>query len=201
MKKTVKIPVIIISVLLALILLIAIGCGALYLYSDAVIFDHRDVSAVSLSEFIDAPPDSYSVNYPWFGNPMMLSGGDGRTFSLTLGSGGEKNVWVYTAVNNPIDTWVDYLGARYDGRFSLDYTMEQDSKTISVHLTGTADDNGSSVPLEQSFIFNIENASPENLPTWLNEDDLTDEYKEYLNFLLNYETVPMPAWYAEKMAA
>ena len=201
MKKAIKIPLIILSVLLALFLIIAIAFGALYLYSDMVIFDHRDITDIPFYESIDVPSESYSVNYPWFGNPMMLSGGGGKTFTLTLGSGGEKNLRVYSAVNDPIYIWIHYLGERYDGRVSLDYTMEQDSKTISVHLSGAADDDdGSSVPLEQSFIFNIENASPDNLPKWLNEDDLTDEYKEYLNYLLNYETVPMPDWLTEKLA-
>lgn len=198
MQKNVNI---VLSILLGLFLLIAITFGALYLYSDMVIFDHRDITDIPFYESIDAQYESYSVNYPWFGNPMMLSGGGGRTFAITLGSGGAKNVWVYTAVNEPIDMWIDYLCMRYGGRVSLDYTMEQDSRTISVHLSGTAeDDDGSIVPHEQSFLFDIENASPDNLPKWLNEDDLTDEYKEYLNFLLNHETVPMPAWFEEKYA-
>ena len=133
---------------------------------------------------------------------MMMSGSDSYImYAPFLGSGGEKNIWVYMAVNDPIFSWIYYLGDRYDGRFTVDYTMEQDSKSISVRLTGTAyDDDGSAVPLDQGFLFNIENASPENLPTWLNEDDLTDECKEYLDFWRNYETVPVPAWLEEKLA-
>ena len=193
MKKAVKIPFIIISVLLALILLIAIGGGALYLYSDAVIFDHTDAHG-----FFESKD---KVNYPWFGNPTMLSEGNGGVYKSFLG-GGDKNIGVYMAVNDPISDWVLYLSQRYGNSVTLNYTLEQDSKSISVRFAGTAyDDNGSAVPLDQSFLFDIENAAPDNLPKWLNEDDMTNEYMEYLNFVYNQETVPMPAWYAEKMAA
>ena len=203
MKKAAKIRLIILSSVLGLILLLFAALGLLYLYSDSVVFGHRDTSFVTAHVDIDISAADYHVNYPWFGNPMMMSGSDSYImYAPFLGSGGEKNIWVYMAVNDPIFSWIYYLGDRYDGRFTVDYTMEQDSKSISVRLTGTAyDDDGSAVPLDQGFLFNIENASPENLPTWLNEDDLTDECKEYLDFWCNYETVPVPAWLEEKLAA
>lgn len=200
MKKAAKIRLIILCSILGLILLFFASLGVLYIYADSVVFGHKDISSVPVLEGVKTPAEDYPVNYPWFGNPlMMLSGSDGgRIYNLVFERGGDKNIGVYTAVNDPIDMWIDYLSDRYERRFTLDYTMEQDSKSIAVHLTGTAyEEDGTAVPLDQSFLFDIENASPDNLPKWLNEDDLTDEYKEYLNFIFNYETVPMPAWMEE----
>lgn len=201
MKKAAKIRLIILCSILGLILLFFAALGVMYLYADSVVFGHIDTSTVSVFSGIDTPAEDYPVNYPWFGNPLMLIGRTGRGFAIIFDRGGEKNIYVYMAVNDPIDTWIDYLSHRYARRFTLDYTMEQNSKSISVHLTGTGyEDDGSTVPIDQSFLFDIENAAPDNLPTWLNEDDLTDEYKEYLNFLRNYETVPMPAWLEKRIA-
>ena len=186
MQKNVNI---VLSILLALFLLIVAAAGALYLYAESVIFDHVD----SHNFF------SSKVNYPWFGNPVMISEGNGGIYSGSIFGGGEKNIRVYNAVNDPIFDWIYYLRERYDGSVTLDYTLEQDSKSISVYFTGTAYDNdGSAVPLDQSFLFDIENAAPDNLPRWLNEDDMTDEYKEFIHYVLNWETVPMPAWMEEK---
>lgn len=190
MKKAAKIRLIILSVLLALFLIAAAAAGALYLYAEEVIFDHVDAHG-----FFDD-----NVNYPWFGNPMMISEGGGGSYGSFLG-GGDKNIWVYMAVNTPITDWVLYLRQRYDNPVTLNYTLEQDSKSISVYFTGTAYDDGSAVPLDQSFLFDIENTGPDNLPKWLNEDAMTDEYMEYLNFVNNQETVPMPAWFAEKVTS
>ena len=191
MKKAVKIPLIIISVLLTLLLFAVAVVGAIYLYAEAVIFDHVDAHG-----FFDS-----KVNYPWFGNPTMISEGSGGFYGSFL-DGGDKNICVYMAVNTPINDWIIYLRQRYDDPVTLNYTLEQDSKSISVYFTGTAYDNdGSAVPLDQNFLFDIENAAPDNLPRWLNEDDMTDEYKEFIHYALNWETVPMPAWMEEKRAA
>lgn len=202
MKKAAKIRIIVLSTILGLILLLFATLGLFYLYADSVVFDHRDTSEVPIYEWIDAPSnDEYPVNYPWFGNPLMIPSNEGgRIFALFFGHGGAKNLDVYMALNDPIVMWIDYLGERYDRRFTVDYTMEQDRKSISVHFVGTAEDSdGSIIPLNQSFLFDIENAGPANLPKWLNEDDQNEECKEYWYFLLNYKTAPMPAWLEEKL--
>ena len=201
MKKTAKIRLTILCSILGLILLLFALLGALYLYADSVVFGHIDSSNVIVSEGLDVPYNEYPVRYPWFGNPLTINEGAAGIVSPFAG-GGVKNLSVYNAINDPIFLWINfYLSDRYDRRFTLDYTMEQDSKTISVRLVGTAyESDGSAVPLDQSFIFDIENASPDNLPAWLNEDDMSDEYKEYIYFLFNYETAPMPDWAAEKYA-
>ena len=192
MKKAAKIRLIILCSILGLILLFFAFLAGLYFYSNLVIFDHIDNTSIS--------SEDYPVKYPWFGNPLMIYEGGGGIYAVIFEDGGLKNLSVYNAVNDPLILWIDfYLRERYDGRFTLDYTLEQDSKTISVHLFGTAyKEDGAAVPLDRSFIFDIENASPDNLPTWLNEDDMSDEYKEFVNYMFNYETVPMPDWIAEK---
>ena len=201
MKKAAKIRLIILSSVFGLILLLFAVLGLLYLYADSVVFAHIDITDVAIREGIDIDFDDYPIKYPWFGNPIMLDEGAGGSFGIFFGGGGYKNIDVYMVVNDPIDLWLRYLSDRYDRRFTLDYILEQDSKTISVHLTGTAyDDDGSTVPLDQSFLFDIEYASPENLPTWLNEEDMDEGCNEYWNFLINYETVSMPEWLEEKLA-
>lgn len=201
MKKAAKIRLIILCSILALILLFFAFLGGLYIYSNMVVFSHVDNTA-SLPSAPDISADDYPVRYPWFGNPLMIHKDGGGIYTIVFNDGGEKNIPVYNAVNDPMILWVDfYLNYRYDRRFTLDYTLEQTGKTISVRLTGTAyETDGAAVPLDQSFIFNIENASPENLPAWLNEDDMTDEYKEFVNYMFNHETAPMPAWFEEKAA-
>ena len=201
MNKAAKIRLIVLCSILGLILLFFAFLGGLYIYSNAVVFSHVDNTASAPSD-PDIYDDRYPVRYPWFGNPLMIYEGGGGIYGIVFNDGGEKNIPVYNAVNDPMVLWVDfYLNYKYDRRFTLDYTVEQNSRTISVHLAGTAyETNGAAVPLDQSFIFDIENASPDNLPKWLNEDDMTDEYKEFVNFMFNHETVPMPDWLEEKLA-
>lgn len=200
MKKAAKVRLVILCSILGLILLFFASLGVLYLYSNLVVFGHIDETHASYFSGLEISEDDYPVRYPWFGNPLMIYEGGGGIYGTIFNNGGLKNIPVYNAVNDPMDLWINwYLSERYDRRFTLDYTLEQDSKTISVHIFGTAyEEDGTAVPLDQSFIFDIENASPDNLPTWLNEDDMSGEYKEFVNYLFNHETVPMPDWIAEK---
>ncbi|MCM1487373.1 MAG: hypothetical protein NC203_03310 [Firmicutes bacterium] len=198
MKKSVKIPLIILSVILALILLAAIALGGVFLYSGLIIFDHRDCTINSASiEF----NDSYSLVYPFFGNPIVLSGSDGPTYATNSIS--RKSVPVYDAVNSPMYMWKDYLCSRYKKCVNLNYVMEQNDKTISVSFSGNAkDDEGNTVPLEQKFVFDIENASPDKLPEWINRGEMNDDYKEYLDYIQSRIDDPknavMPEWLAEQ---
>lgn len=201
-RKPPKPLVITLIVLLSIVVLAAAAYGGIYLYSEQVIFDHRDISEpygpIEESE-------GYSLNYPFFGNPLTLSGSSAASYALIFGSGGKKNIPVYNAVNDPIYTWVSYLSRRYKRHVNLDYTMEQDSKTISVSLSGNfKDDEGKIIPLEQKFVFNIEDASPENLPQWTNKDEASADYKEYLDYLQNYpkdpENTKIPDWLAQQIA-
>ena len=193
-NKTKKTTVTVISVLLILVLLVLLIFVGLYLYPEAVIFDHRDSSEVHSAI---SPSEGLSVKYPFFANPMALSGGDGRSYALALWNGGEKNIDVYEAVNAPIYIWVDYLYNRYLGRVNLDYSLERDEKTITVSMSGNVYEGEKSIPVNQEFVFNIENAGSDKLPAWVNEDEINEEFREFWGYVTNPSVNPMPDWYKE----
>lgn len=194
MNRTKRAPIIAISVILISALLVLSAFTGLYLYSEAVIFDHRDSSEVHSTI---SPAEGFSVKYPFFANPMALSGSDGRAYTLTLLNGGEKNIEVYEAVNAPVYIWVDYLYNRYRGRVNLDYSLEQDGKTITVSMSGNVYEGENSIPVEQKFVFDIENADSDQLPKWINEEETDEEYREFFGFVTNPTVNPMPDWYGE----
>ncbi len=89
MNRTKRTPIIAISVILISALLVLLGFAGLYLYSEKIIFNHRDSSEVHSAV---PPVEGFSVKYPFFANPMALSGSDGRAYTLTLLNGGEKTL-------------------------------------------------------------------------------------------------------------
>ena len=194
MNRTKRAPIIAISVILISALLVLSAFAGLYLYSEAVIFDHRDSSEVHSTI---SPAEGFSVKYPFFANPMALSGSGGRSYTLTLLNGGEKNIEVYEAVNAPVYIWVDYLYNRYRGRVNLDYSLEQDGKTITVSMSGNVYEGENSIPVEQKFVFDIENADSDQLPKWINEEETDEENREFFGFVTNPTVNPMPDWYGE----
>lgn len=197
MKKSIKIPLIFLSVILALILIAAAFIGIIYINADAVRFDYVDCNyVVGL-----ALKDDSTINYPFFGNSLIINEEEGRVYSPFLGTAGQKNLDVYGAVNTPLCAYVEYLARReYSGGIYLDYTVAQDSGTLTVNLNGIGtDDSGKDISINENLVFNIENASPENLPVWVNENETDEEFKEYWNYLNNTSTVSMPNWYAEQL--
>ena len=194
MNRTKRAPIIAISVILISALLVLSAFAGIYLYSEAVIFNHRDSSEVHSTI---SPVEGFSVKYPFFANLMALSGSGGRAYTLTLLNGGEKNTDVYEAVNAPVYIWVDYLYNRYRGRVNLDYSLEQDGKTITVSMSGNVYEDENSIPVEQKFVFDIENADSDQLPKWINEEETDEEYREFFGFVTNPTVNPMPDWYGE----
>lgn len=194
MNRTKRTPIIAISVILISALLVLLGFAGLYLYSETIIFNHRDSSEVHSAV---PPVEGFSVKYPFFANPMALSGSDGRAYTLTLLNGGEKNIEVYEAVNAPVYIWVDYLYNRYRGRVNLDYSLERDEKTITVSMSGNVYEGEKSIPVNQEFVFNIENAGSDKLPAWVNEDEINEEFREFWGYVTNPSVNPMPDWYKE----
>ncbi len=194
MNRTKRTPIIAISVILISALLVLLGFAGLYLYSETIIFNHRDSSEVHSAV---PPVEGFSVKYPFFANPMALSGSDGRAYTLTLLNGGEKNIEVYEAVNAPVYIWVDYLYNRYRGRVNLDYSLERDEKNITVSMSGNVYEGEKSIPVKQEFVFDIENADSDQLPKWINEGEMDEEYREFFGFVTNPTVNPMPDWYGE----
>lgn len=205
-QKT-KTPLIIISVIIAVLLIAVIVLAVFLAQVNAVRFDHVENSgryaanAYNLSAE-EAQAQGYSVKTPFFGNSLMIAGG---TYTVYFMNAGAENIAVYDAVNSPIDMWANYAVARYDNRVKADYDIVQDDKTIEVTMNGTADVEGKTVDISEKFVFNIENASPENLPQWTNRDELSSEYKEYLDYvddcINNPEKAVMPDWLSASHAA
>lgn len=197
MKKTVKLPLIILSAVIAAVLIAAAVIGIVYINADAVRFDYIDCDYVAMPKLNDAS----TVNYPFFGNSLIINKEEGRIYSPFLGSAGQKNLDVYDAVNVPVCAYVEYLaGRKYSAEINLDYTVEQDGSTLTVQLNGTGTDvSGTNVPIKENLVFNIENADPENLPVWVNGNETDEEFKEYWNYLNNTGDAPMPDWYAEQL--
>ena len=194
MNRTKRAPIIAISVILISALLVLSAFAGIYLYSETIIFNRRDSSEVHSAV---PPVEGFSVKYPFFANSMALSGSDGRAYTLTLPNGGEKNIEVYEAVNAPVYILVDYLYNRYRGRVNLDYSLEQDSKTITVSMSGNVYEDENSIPVEQKFVFDIENADSDQLPKWINEGEMDEEYRDFFGFVTNPMVNPMPDWYVE----
>lgn len=201
LKKPIKVSLI---VLLIIITVATVGLGILgicYLNADALKFEHVDSSWL-----IGLPiKEGSSINYPHFGNLMTLGLDSNGKFAGTvapfMGTGGRKNLVVYDAVNTVVFANVDYLARRECSEgINLDYTVKQDNKTITVNLNGTGtDSSGKNVSIDKALVFNIENASAENLPIWVNENEACEEFKEYWNYLNNTGTVDMPEWYSESL--
>lgn len=163
MNKTAKILII---ALAAVVLAGAVTFAILYVNYNAISFDH-----VSRQSHLG---NSY-LNIPVFGNKLMLSEGGNFSSPFDLGM---KNLDVYDAVNSPIYAYAVFMAGKYkDGVQLTDYEVNNDGgKTLTVTLKGTADNGGQTVKIEKVFIFNIENASLENLPTWTNRTEEDNEF-------------------------
>ena len=165
MNKTAKI---LLTALAALVLAGAIGFMILYFNVNAIRFDYVKAG-------MGVPSTNSHVVYPFFGNKLML-GESGAMYSPPLGLG-MKNIRVYLAVNDPISTYTHWIIRQYEGGVQItDYIVENDGKTLTVKLSGTANNGGETIPIEKVFIFDIENASLDNLPTWTNRTEADNDY-------------------------
>lgn len=166
MSKTVKILLI---VLMAIVISGAIAFTVFYVNVNAVRFDY-----VNRNVYVDC-----DIEIPFFGNKLMLEE-SGGVYSPPLGMG-VKNIEVYSAVNSPIYAFAFTMVCQYgeSNVHIVDYEVENDGKTLSVKLSGTIENGGETVPIEKLFVFNIENASPDNLPTWTNRTEADNEFYPY----------------------
>ena len=165
MKKSAKI---ILIALVAIVLAGAIGFMILYIKCNTIRFDYvRAQYGIG---------DSDSVMYvPFFANKMLLlEYGAGYSSPFELGL---KNIPVYDEVNSPIHEYAFWTARQYENGIQLtDYEVENDGKTLTVKLFGTGDNGAGTEPIEKVFVFDIENASLDNLPTWTNRTEADNEY-------------------------
>ena len=164
MKKTAKILLI---ALASLVLIGAIAFTVFYINVNAIRFD-----------YVDSGPNRLNVNdsiaLPFFGNKLILCD-YGRMYSPPLGLG-MKTIDVYMAVNDPIGAYTFWLKTQYKNGVHIRYEVENDGKTLTVKLFGSGDNGEKTEPIEKVFVFDIENASLDNYPTWTNRTEADNEY-------------------------
>lgn len=200
-KKPKKALIIALSVLLGLFVILAAYIGIGRLIADTLIYSYVNVSDIYYDgrEYNEKPErrEDYPRQYPFFGNPLIIHGDGGASFGTWFGAG-EKYIYVYAAVNDPIYTWIQYLSWRYKNNAVVDYySVDMDSEYITVNFTGSIRDNDEVIPIGQRFVINIKNASLDNLPTWVNEDEISEGYREFLFYLRNIGTAEPPDWLAD----
>ena len=166
MNKTAKI---LLAALTAFVLVGATAFAIYFVNVNAIRFD-----TVSQRRYSD---NSYFL-LPVFGNKLMLEEGGVYSSLFNLGM---KNLDVYDEVNAPIQLYSVIISTKYDSVQLTDYSViNEGGKTLTVTLMGTADDGGETVPIEKVFVFDIENASLDKLPTWTNRTEEDDEVYQYL---------------------
>lgn len=164
MKKTAKILLI---ALASLVLIGAIAFVILYINVNAIRFDYVDRGSNRLNV-------NDSITIPFFGNKLIL-GDYGSVYGPPLGLG-MKNIDVYMSVNDPIGAYTFWLQTQYKNGVHIRYEVENDGKNLTVKLTGSGDNGEKTEPIEKVFVFDIENASLDNLPTWTNRTEADNEY-------------------------
>lgn len=195
-KKSKKPLIITLSVILGIIFIFAAYLGICCIIADSLIYHYVDINAETKygTTYEVGGIIGKGLKYPFFGNPLTISEKSGKIITIFPFNAGEKNVPVYNAINDPIYIWIDYMKLRYKNNAAVDYTVETDNEQITVNFSGTLTEDGKTVPIEQKFAFGIENASPENLPVWLNREEVSEGFNEYLIYFLEDRT-KAPEWF------
>lgn len=199
-EKNPKKPLIIVlSVILGIALIIGVLIGGYCLIANAVIYSYVDLPDAFING-VDYPlienDEDCPRRYPFFGNPLTISADQGASYHC-LFNAGEKNLFIYGAINDPIYTWISYLSMRYKNDAKVDYTVEQDSDYITVNFTGTLEENGEIIPIEQKFVFDIRRVSAINAPYWANSDEISEGYRDFLFYCRNQDypdRIETPDW-------
>ena len=160
---------------LAVVLLLGGVFGYFYITMTEIRFDYVNskTSAANTEEEVLLSQQGYGVDYPFFGNSSTL--GEGGYYNIYVGPIGDatqRNIDVYGVVNGKMHDYAYELLNLYRNYVETSYTVENDTKTLKITFTGKGYPDGfdgESVPLNKTFVFNIENASRENLPTLISE--------------------------------
>ena len=187
MKKAIKIPLIILSVLLSLVLLFVIGYGIFYLQVDAVRFDYTSATMLGDGQGYQ------KVSTPFFGNSLMLNeGGFYKVYRLEPGI---KNLPIYDAINGYMFNWSLYITEKYQ-KVDIDYTVDRDGDIIIINLNGSgSNDDEQAAAIEEKFVFDVSDASLDNLPKLTNENEINKEFVELDAYCRNPREVPRPEWF------
>lgn len=148
----------------------AIASLCFYFYASEIRFDHCDADVYVDSADLDTLRESgCQMIYPFFGNSVSLTRGRHYSYPLGIGKGNET---VYSTVNSVIHSWAEETVTTYQNRVNVGYSVQNDGKTLTVAFGGSVYPYGidsEAVPIEKTFVFDIENAGVDNLPKLINE--------------------------------
>lgn len=168
MSKAKKVAKFFLFIIAILILIGAISFGCFYLYATEIRFDYTNTSLIRETEDYEYDlkiyEEGYKMNFPYFGNSATLQGGMGHAYIFGIG---EENEDIYYAVNNILYDYASDIILKYDNEVKVNYSIESDDKTLSIHFSGYGYPNGIEAEpetIEDTFIFDIENANKEKLP-------------------------------------
>ncbi|MCH5324598.1 MAG: hypothetical protein J1E39_05220 [Eubacterium sp.] len=90
-------------------------------------------------------------------------------FEHSFYEGNRINYDVYVALNSPLDEYVSENVYKYNNYLKLDYELEIiENETLTVTFTGEGypdEGNGEPESLDKTFVFDIKDVGPNNLPT------------------------------------
>ncbi len=133
-----------------------------------------DYTSASVYTYTDAPEyddwlynNGYKMEYPFFGNSSSLEP-YGMVYSYPFGFMGEHNEPIYNAVNAHIYKYACDMTDTYQNMLRVGYKVDisDDESTLTITFSGEVYPDGidkEPLPLEKTFVFDIENASLENL--------------------------------------
>ena len=108
---------------------------------------------------------------------------------------GLKNIPIYDAINGYMSNWSLYITEKYQ-KVDIDYTVDRDGDIITINLSGNGSNDGEqAATIKEKFVFDVSDASPENLPKLTNEDEITKEFVELDAYCRNPREVPRPEWF------
>lgn len=163
-----------------------IGYGILYIQVDAIRFDYTSRTMGG-----DGTGNQTIVT-PFFGNSLMI--GEGGGYAVYRLEPGVENVPIYEAINGYMSNWSLYITAKYQ-KVDIDYTVDRDGDIITVNLNGSGSNDGEqAVTIKEKFVFDVSNASPENLPRLTNKEEITKEFVELDAYFRNPNEVECPEW-------
>lgn len=163
-----KIIPIILSTVIGAVLVLGGGAVGAYMYNMTIPhFDNYYINPVytgsepikDIKEMQAA--NGYGVNYPdfWYAN----------NFS-------EKLCDCYQEVQEPLNSYAQYVARRYNNKARLDPEVEYTKTRLTIKFTGFGVlEDGTREELDRTYIFDIEGASSSKLPKLLNKAEIYPE--------------------------
>lgn len=159
MRKILKTPLIIICCFVSIVIIVVI---AFFNYVNKVhfIYDNADCGVVvDGQDLMQIKSEGYTINYPRFHNVSSFTS--------------EKYDLIYLTVTDPISTYTMDIAKTYRNYAKLDYLVEiKEDDTLTIIFTGYGypdEGKGEPVALDKTFIYDISNVSPSNLPKLISE--------------------------------